>query len=79
MKFSGNSMPKVYPTSKLILWNVLPRYRIARKFDGELNLVVWRIDQPTAKLKSANIKSLRAQTEPCIVREMQIGGCGLWQ
>jgi hypothetical protein len=33
------------------------RYRIAGKFGGELNLAVWRIDQPTAKLKSANIKS----------------------
>jgi hypothetical protein len=32
-------------------------YRIAGKFGGELNLAVWRIDQPTAKLKSANIKS----------------------
>ena len=32
-------------------------YRIAGKFGGELNLVVWQIDRPTAKLKSANIKS----------------------
>jgi hypothetical protein len=32
-------------------------YRIAGKFGGELNLAVWRIDQPTAKLKPANIKS----------------------
>jgi hypothetical protein len=31
-------------------------YRIAGKFGGELNLVVWWIDQPTAKLKSTNIK-----------------------
>ena len=26
-------------------------YRIAGKFGGELNLALWRIDQPTAKLK----------------------------
>jgi hypothetical protein len=32
-------------------------YRITGKFGGELNLAVWRINQPTAKLKSANIKS----------------------
>ena len=32
-------------------------YRIAGKFGGELNLAVWRISQPTAKLKTANIKS----------------------
>ena len=31
---------------------------IDRKFGGEFNLAVWRIGQPTAKLKSANIKSL---------------------
>ena len=30
-------------------------YCIARKFGRELNLAVWRIDQATAKLKSANI------------------------
>ena len=35
------------------------RYRIAGKFGGELNLAVWRISQPAAKLKSANIKSFR--------------------
>jgi hypothetical protein len=29
---------------------------IAEKFGGELNLAVWRIDQLTAKLKSASIK-----------------------
>ena len=33
------------------------KYRIAGNFGRELNLAVWRIDQPTAKLKSANIKS----------------------
>jgi hypothetical protein len=32
-------------------------YRIAGNFGGELDLMVWWIDQPTAKLKSANIKS----------------------
>jgi hypothetical protein len=32
-------------------------YCIAGKFGGELNLAVWWINQPTAKLKSANIKS----------------------
>ena len=32
------------------------QYRIARKFGEELNLTVWRIDQQTAKLKSANVK-----------------------
>ena len=26
-------------------------YRIAGKFGGELNLALWRIDQPTAKIK----------------------------
>jgi hypothetical protein len=36
---------------------LLLNYRIAGKFGGELNLAVWQIDQPTAKLKSANIKS----------------------
>ena len=35
----------------------LCKYCIAGKFGEELNLVVWRIDQPTAKLiKSTNIK-----------------------
>ena len=43
-------------------------YRIARKFGGELNLVVWRIDQPAAKLKSADIKSFI----------VDITSCGLW-
>jgi hypothetical protein len=32
-------------------------YRIAGKFGGEFNLAVWRINQPAATLKSANIKS----------------------
>jgi hypothetical protein len=32
-------------------------YCIAGKFGGELILAVWRIDQSTTKLKSANIKS----------------------
>ena len=36
--------------------SVFKAYRIARKFGGELNLVVWQISQPTAKLKTANIK-----------------------
>ena len=31
-------------------------YCIAGKFGGELNLAVWRISQPTSKLKIANIK-----------------------
>ena len=43
-------------------------YRIARKFGGDLNLAVWWIDQPAAKLKSANIKSFI----------VDISGCGLW-
>ena len=30
---------------------------IAGKFGEEFNLLVWRIDWPTAELKSANIKS----------------------
>ncbi len=34
------------------------KYRIAGKFGGELNLAAWRIAQPTAKLKSSNIKSI---------------------
>lgn len=32
-------------------------YRIAGNFGGELNLAVWRMNYPTVKLKSANIKS----------------------
>ena len=32
------------------------KYRIAGKFGEEFNLVVWRINRPTTKLKSANIK-----------------------
>ena len=43
-----------------IHWNVKKlcrAYRIARKFGRELNLAVWWIDQPAAKLQSANIKS----------------------
>ena len=43
-------------------------YHIAGKFSGELNLAVWWIDQPTTKLKSANIKSFI----------VDISRCGLW-
>ena len=43
-------------------------YHIARQFGGELNLVVWRIDQPIAKLKSTNIK----------LSILDISRCGLW-
>jgi hypothetical protein len=32
-------------------YTVIFSYRIAGKFGAELNLAVWRIDQPTAKLK----------------------------
>ena len=38
-----------------ILYLLCP-HSIAEKFDGELNVVVWQIDQPTAKLEFANIK-----------------------
>ena len=38
-------------------------YRIVGKFAGELNLAVWQIDQPTAKLKFANIKSFLCTRE----------------
>ena len=43
--------------------------RIARKFGGELNLVVWRSHFTTAKLKSAKISSMcmcvwQYRTEP---------------
>ena len=44
---------------------VLQLYRIDRKLGGEFNLAVWRIGQPTAKLKTANIKSTHA-----VVREL---------
>ena len=43
-------------------------YRIAGNFGRKLNLVVWWIDQLTAKLKSASIMSFT----------LDISGCGLW-
>ena len=39
--------------------------------------MVWQIDQPTAKLKSAIIKSFLYCEHDCASHEMQIGGCGL--
>ena len=45
-------------------------YRIAGKFGMEFNLAVWRIDTPTAKLKSAKIKTLRATYASCAVRQI---------
>ena len=46
------------PMSDMNKPHPLADYCIAGKYGGELNLAVWWIDQPTAKLKSANIKSL---------------------
>ena len=37
-------------------WSDQLKYHIDIKFDKEFSLLVWRIDWPTAELKSANIK-----------------------
>ena len=47
-------IPLVGAVNRRGQWKV---YRIAGKFGNKFNLVVWQIDTPTAKLKSAKIKS----------------------
>ena len=44
------------------------------------NLAVWQTDEPTAKLKSANVKSLILDGTHAMrsLITKQIGGCGLW-
>ena len=48
-------------------------YRIAGKFGGELNLALWRIDQPTAKLK---IRQYLIRVYTCTYVRKINNGCG---
>ena len=72
--------PELHAPSPPTVAHKLLIYRIVGKFGGELNLVVWQIDQPTAKLKSANIKSLILDCTRAIrlCFAKQIGVCGLY-
>lgn len=67
---------KYYQTNSSTMY-----YCIAGKFGRELKLAVWWMDQPTAKLKSADnnlFKMDSADAMPLQCDHTHLSGCGLW-